>query len=146
MLHETIASRYETQRRLYGRILRILFAFTGMFWIFIYVAPGLTTDSIRTLRGGQTLVYFVLLTVWGLDYMREERRLGAVVRAANLMGRAPQQVTMSDVKAKPSLFTMVFPPTGTSWSVWNVIFGLGLVAGATLMVLQYIRLVTAFVH
>lgn len=145
MLHESIESRYVAQRRTYGRVLRILFGLTGVFWIFIYVIPSVSPEALVRLRAGQTMVYFVLLTVWGLDYLREERRLGVVTRAANSLAIAPRLVTFQDLNTKPSLFTMVFPPAGTSWSVWNVIFGLGLVAGATLMVLQYVRLVSVIV-
>lgn len=143
MLHESIASRYVKQRRIYGRVLRILFACAGVFWIIIYAVPGLTTETKLALRGGQTLIYFVLLTIWGLDYMREERRLGCVVQTANRMSTLPNMVTLTDVQGKATLFTMIVPPKGTSWSIWNVIFVIGLLVGATLTVWQYVRLVVA---
>lgn len=121
----------------------MLFAITGMFWIFIYVIPGLDANTILNLRAGQTYVYFVLLTIWGLDYAREERRLRAVLDSADALGTAPQHVTINDIAAKPSLFTMIIPPKNTPWSIWNGIFAIGLVAGATLIALQYVRLATA---
>jgi len=143
MLHPSIESRFRTQRRQYGRALRILFGLTGVYWIFIYVVPGLTALDIARLRINQTPVYFVLLTIWGLDYLREERRLGAIVKAANRLSVAPHEVTMQEPELKPTLFTMVIPPTGTSWSIWNLVFAIGMTAGAVLIVFQYIRLFTA---
>lgn len=140
MLHHSIASRYVAQRRVYGKILRALFAITGLYWIFIYVLPSLSELEVLNLRGGQTMVYFVLLTVWGLDYLREERRLGAVINAANRLSTIPNLVTMADLGTKQTLFTMVVPPRGTPWTLWNVIFATGITAGAVLMIWQYVRL------
>ena len=136
MLHPSIATRYVAERTIYGRLLRMAFSFAGIFWLVIYALP---TNVHEGLRSGQTFIYFVLLTLWGLDYMREQRRLTLVVTAANNKGVAPEHVTLDDVASRAGLFTMLTPRGKGSGMIMPVFFAVGMVVGWILIIGQYIR-------
>ena len=73
-LHETLTKTYEPQHRLFGRLIRLCFSFAGCFWILIYGMQWLALidhDALRDLRSGQTMIYFILLSLWGIEYLRE---------------------------------------------------------------------------
>ncbi len=138
MLHHTISDRYVRQRTMYGRLLRMCFAFAGMFWIVIYLQP---IESHEALRAGQSVIYFILMTVWGLDYMREQRRLTLIITAANQRGIPPSELEFAAVADRASLFSMLTPSRGVAGIVFPIIFSAGLVSAYVLVIMQYI---TAF--
>ncbi len=135
MLHHTIADRYVRQRTMYGRLLRMCFAFAGMFWIVIYLQP---LQSHEALRSGQSVIYFILMTVWGLDYMREQRRLTVIINAANERGIPPSELEFAAVADRASLFSMLTPSRGIAGVVFPIIFTAGLISAYVLVVMQYI--------
>ncbi len=95
------------------------------------------------LRAGQSMIYFILMTLWGLDYMREQRRLTVIIQAANAKGVPPDQITFNDVSQHESLFSMFVPRRGFWGVVVPMIFTLGLPAALILVVLQYVRVFVA---
>ena len=108
------------------------------FWFLLDASP---TEAHDHLREGQTVIYFILLTLWGLDYMREQKRLGAVIAAANELRVAPDVVQLSDLASKASLFTML-RPRGSGWgAILPVFFTVGLIAGWVQIVRQYIDVI-----
>lgn len=135
MLHPTVASRYVPQRTHFLRLLRTAFGLAGLFWFVIYALP--ITDH-ADLRARQSVIYFILLSVWGLDYMREQRRLAVIITAANALGRTPDAVTIDDIQDRVQLFTMT--------SLWHkgrpqlltVIFWGGVVVALGLVIRNYI--------
>ncbi len=135
MLHHTIADRYLRQRTIYGRLLRMCFAFAGMFWIVIYLQP---LESHETLRSGQSIIYFILMTIWGLDYMREQRRLTVVINAANQRGIPPSELEFAAVADRASLFVMLIPSRGIAGVIFPIIFTAGLLSAYILVILQYL--------
>ena len=135
MLHHTIADRYVRQRTMYGRLLRMCFAFAGMFWIVIYLQP---LHSHEALRSGPSVIYFILMTVWGLDYMREQRRLTLIINAANERGIPPNELEFAAVADRASLFSMLTPSRGIAGIVFPIIFTAGLISAYVLVVMQYI--------
>jgi hypothetical protein len=120
---------------MYGRLLRMCFAFAGMFWIVIYLQP---LASHETLRSGQSVIYFILMTVWGLDYMREQRRLTVIINAANERGIPPNELEFAAVADRASLFSMLTPSRGIAGIVFPIIFTAGLISAYVLVVMQYI--------
>ncbi|MBK6290612.1 MAG: hypothetical protein IPF59_02490 [Ignavibacteria bacterium] len=141
MLHPTISERYVQHRRVYARLLRLAFTLAGLYWFVIYTLP---LEQHMSLRAGQSMIYFILMTLWGLDYMREQRRLTVIIEAANGKGLPPDQVTFSDVARHESLFSMFVPRRGFWGTVVPMIFTLGLPAALILVVLQYVRVFAAF--
>jgi hypothetical protein len=134
MLHHTLADRYVRQRTMYGRLLRMCFALAGMFWIVIYLQP---IEAHAALRSGQSVIYFILMTVWGLDYMREQRRLTLIITAANQRGIPPCELEFAAVADRASLFSMLTPSRGIAGIVFPVIFTAGLATAYVLVILQY---------
>lgn len=120
---------------MYGRLLRMCFAFAGMFWIVIYLQP---LASHEALRSGQSVIYFILMTVWGLDYMREQRRLTAIINAANERGIPPSELEFAAVADRASLFSMLTPSRGIAGVVFPIIFTAGLISAYVLVIMQYI--------
>jgi hypothetical protein len=143
MLHPTIADRYVKERTMYGRLLRMAFSFAGIFWFLLYALPHAEHEAIRS---DQTVIYFVLLTLWGLDYMREQRRLTFVITEANAKQVSPEKITLDDVAARASWFTMVTPRGGGAGLIMPIFFGVGIVVAYILIVLQYIQAIAIFVR
>ncbi len=111
------------------------FASAGMFWIVIYLQP---LESHEALRSGQSVIYFILMTVWGLDYMREQRRLTVIINAANERGIPPNELEFAAVADRASLFSMLTPSRGIAGVVFPIIFTAGLISAYVLVVMQYI--------
>lgn len=111
------------------------FALAGMFWIVIYLQP---IETHMALRSGQSIIYFVLMTVWGLDYMREQRRLSVIIAAANQRGIPPCEVEFAAVADSASLFSMLTPSRGIAGVIFPIIFTAGLLAAYALVIMQYI--------
>lgn len=141
MLHTSISSLYVGQRKIYTQVLRLCFTLAGLYWIAIYLLP---LEKHAPLRTGQSVIYFFLMTLWGLDYLREQRRLTVIIKAANAKEVPPYAVEFADVAAHDSLFTMLRFRRGL-WGIFiPLIFGLGLSTAIVLVVLQYVRLVVSF--
>lgn len=57
------------------------------------------------------MIYFVLLTLWGMEYMRETKRLKKLIAIADESGCRVQDVTMSQIPSPGTLLT-IFTPLG----------------------------------
>lgn len=143
MLHHTIADRYVRERTTYGRLLRLAFSMAGIFWIVIYALPF---ETHMALRSGQTFIYFVLLTLWGLDYMREQRRLTLIIQTANTKGVTPDAVTIDDVSARAGMFTMMTPRGSGAGLIMPLFFVIGMVVAWVLIGGQYLRAINHFMQ
>lgn len=136
MLHPSIASRYVVHRGYYLRLLRLCFALAGTYWIIIYLLPE---EHHIALRSGQTVIYFILMTLWGLDYMREQRRLALVITTANARHVPPNEIVFDEVAQRASLFTMLRPVGGFAGTLLPILFLVGLLVAYALVILQYVR-------
>jgi hypothetical protein len=111
-LHETLTKTYEPQHRLFGRLIRLCFSFAGCFWILIYGMQWLALidhDALRDLRSGQTMIYFILLSLWGIEYLRETRRLKLLIRRSEDLDVAVSSVSLSDVTPHTRSFAVLYP-------------------------------------
>ncbi len=142
MLHSSLSSLYVAQRRTYTRLLRFCFAFAGIFWFLLYALPP---DSHTTLRSTQSVIYFVLMTLWGLDYMREQRRLSVIIELANSKNIPPNAVTADHLGSRVSMFTMLRPTGNLRTSVLPVVFTIGILAAGCLILWQYVRAITLLI-
>lgn len=89
------------------------------------------------LRSGQSVIYFILMTVWGLDYMREQRRLTVIIAAANQRGIPPSELEFAAVADRASLFSMLTPTRGIAGVLFPIIFTAGLLSAYVLVIMQY---------
>ena len=135
MLHASVADRYVGHRTIFLRLLRMAFAAAGTYWILLYLLP---LETHAALRSGQSIIYFILLSLWGFDYMREQKRLAVIIEAANSRNIPPRDVTLNDVEKSASLFSMFIPRSGFGGTVLPVLFITGLISAWILIIRQYV--------
>ncbi|CAN5461991.1 hypothetical protein BH10BAC6_BH10BAC6_17530 [soil metagenome] len=145
MLHLSITELYASQRAIFKRIVTISFAFAGIYWFLIYgILLGSSAadahSQAQALRTGQTLIYFILLFVWGLDYFREQKRLHVILDLASAKSLPPDRITRTDVEDRLHLFS-VFTPIKGSRFAWVVpcVNIVGLSVSTVLICLQWLK-------
>ncbi len=141
-LDPTISSVYTAQQQRFARLIRMSFTIAGCYWIVIYVMNWLSVidhDQLRDLRSGQTLIYFVLLSLWGVEYLREVRRLKVLIATSEELARPVSAVTLIDIASSANAFSILAPTVPSAWPAW--IFPIlnigGLIAAATLIIARY---------
>ncbi|MBS1561360.1 MAG: hypothetical protein JSS89_07120 [Bacteroidetes bacterium] len=145
MLHTTITELYASQRAIFKRIVTMSFAFAGMYWFLIYgIALGSAASDAhsvaQTLRAGQTLIYFILLFVWGLDYFREQQRMHVIIDLASARSVPPDHITRTDVEDRLHLFSVFTPSTRTRFAwVVPMVNIVGLSVSTVLICLQWLK-------
>lgn len=144
MFHPSIAASYEPQHRLFKRAVSTAFGLAGVFWLVMYGCEWssvITLEQTQLVRSGQTIIYFVLLTLWGMEYLRETRRLKAVWQIAGEHVCAPQEITSDQILAQASWFGILKPVTfgGGTW-LMPVVNLIGLAIAYALIIRQYARL------
>lgn len=139
MLHPSIEQRYVPARRLWLRLLRITFGLAGMVWLLAYAVQ---TTAAVDLRTNQARIYLILLSVWGLDALRQNRRLTRITEIANDFDTAPRNVRADDLGSDIRLFAMTQLQVDGRIVVLPLVLWFGLAWGMTLVVLQYVRIGT----
>lgn len=143
MLHTTIDEFYIVQKRSFKKIISSLFGLAGIFWLVIYCLSWLqvaTHDEVRTLRSGQSIIYFVLLTLWGVEYLRETKRLKRVIAEANASGVSPDAVPLSEIPEHQALFSVLrVTPTNVKSVIFPLINWSGFIVCAVLIFRQYFQ-------
>lgn len=147
MLNTSIQSWYAPQKKLFRRIISLLFTFAGIYWLIIYglmAADLLGSDDLVKLRSGQTIIYFILLTLWGVEYLREASRLKAIINASNEMECAADQVQSGHVAESIASFAIIsgFSGAAKTW-ILPALNLAGLAISAALILLQYVRMFQA---
>ena len=145
MFHVSIADSYTRQHALFKRLVSMAFTLAGVYWLVMYGMEwgGLLNDEdMQVLRSGQSIIYFVLLTLWGVEYLRETRRLKAVWSIAGEKVGPPQEVTADEILEHGPKFGVLRPVAfgKPSW-VLPAVNDIGLVIGYALIVMQYLRLI-----
>lgn len=146
MLHQTLRDLYVVERSRFKRMLTLCFTMAGLYWFVIYaiVGFGLTPDpaaNALTLRAGQTVIYLILMTLWGVDYLREERRLKIVIETANGRDVRPDAVLADDIDGKRLGAFSVLRPKGTGKApfIMPLVNLAGLAGAAWLIIMQYVN-------
>lgn len=147
MLNTSIQSWYAPQKKVFQRVVSLCFTFAGVYWLIIYGFTAfdmLSPDELKSLRSGQTMIYFVLLTLWGVEYLRESRRLKKVLVTANTMDCTPENVQAGHVADSIGSFAIIngFANAPKTWIV-PVINLLGLTLSASLILIQYVNVFQA---
>lgn len=143
-LHETLIKVYDPQHRLFGRLIRLCFSFAGCFWVLIYGMQWLALidhEQLRDLRSGQTMIYFILLSLWGIEYLRETRRLKHLIRRSEELGVAVSAVSTMDISPRTGSFVIlhpIAPSSGITHWVFPVINIGGLGVALYLIAQRYI--------
>jgi len=150
MLHNSIYLPYERQKRSFKKLISSLFGLAGIYWLVIYGlgwAGIASVEDVRILRSGQSIIYFVLLTLWGVEYFREVKRLTLVIETSNSMAKQPELVTSADLPDYVLKFSVL---KGTLSNLRTMIFPtiniLGLALCTVFIALQYSRAVLLLVH
>jgi hypothetical protein len=140
MLHPSLHALYVPQRTLFGRLLRLAFALAGIFWFLLYAMPA---EQHAAFRSGQSVIYFILLSLWGIDYLREAKRLAFLIRTANEKGCAPNEVVASDIGSHRRMFAVV-PWFDGSVHILSLGMWLALTVALILVSIQYMNGITVF--
>jgi hypothetical protein len=142
--HPSIQDAFARQASLFQRWLQMSFAAAGIFWIVLYIAQYTTSmeqTAYANARAAQTPIYFILLTLWGIFYLRTAAALRCVAQISNerstvfsavqLAQIPPEQLHMfgTMVRATPTRRGYIMPSV-------NVVL---LVASNVLIILQYCR-------
>jgi len=147
LLHESISSFYDLQKKQFDRIVRLSFTAAGTYWLVIYALRALDileVSQLAQLRAGQTWVYFLLLTAWGVESLREAKRYKAVVRVSNDECRLPNEVSMTDLGKESRSFAITRPlPSDSRSRVMPLVNILLLFLSVVLIAKQYAELVVA---
>lgn len=147
MLNTSIETWYSPQKRLFRRVVSLCFTFAGIYWLIIYglvAADMLSVDELKALRGGQTMIYFILLTIWGVEYLREARRLKNVITLSNELGCPPQDIQAGQIGNTIGSFAIIsgFSGAPKTWIIPGANL-LGLTVSASLILIQYLNLFQA---
>lgn len=141
-LDPTISSVYSAQQQRFARLIRLSFTIAGCYWIVIYAmnwSSAIDHDQLRDLRSGQTLIYFILLSLWGIEYLREVRRLKVLIAKSEELARPVSTITLAEVSASANNFSILAPVISLTFSSW--IFPIlnigGLLAAASLIIARY---------
>lgn len=143
-LHPSLSLVYEPQYKLFARVLRLNFSFAGCFWVLIYGMQWLSLvdhEQLRELRSGQTMIYFILLSLWGIEYLRETRRLKHLIRRSEELGVAVSAVSTIDISPRTGSFVIlhpIAPSSGITHWVFPVINIGGLGVALYLIAQRYI--------
>ncbi|MBU3678114.1 MAG: hypothetical protein FGM32_00715 [Candidatus Kapabacteria bacterium] len=148
MFDPSLAAVYEPQHRLFGRLIRLCFSFAGCYWILIYGMQWRSMvdhDQLRELRSGQTLIYFILLSLWGIEYLREARRLKLLIRRSEELGVPVSNVSVSNISHGTGSFAVLHPIAPSTASHWTfpVLNAVGLAVALYLIAQRYIAALTA---
>ncbi len=146
MLHQTLRDLYVVERKRFKRMLALCFTMAGLYWLVIYAIVGfdLTPDAAAdalTLRAGQTVIYLILMTLWGVDYLREERRLKIVIETANGRDVRPDAVMTADIDDKRLGAFSILRPKGAGKAPFIIplVNLAGLAGAACLIIMQYVN-------
>lgn len=150
MIHPTISKRYRQQKRSFSKIVRILFSVAGIYWIIIYLMQwmGKISDyELRDFRSGQTWIYFILLTAWGVEYLRESKRYKSIMNHANSHRIPPDEVSLENIEGSLPLFAIVYPIAHGSWAwIMPIVNIVMLVLSIALIIKQYAALAIASIR
>jgi hypothetical protein len=121
------------------------FTLAGFYWLFMYgfeMAGWISLDQTQTLRSGQTIIYFILLGAWGLEYLREARRLGILMETANSMGLPPEKISAVDLSGTKASFDVLMRARIARSSFLMPVLNIGALAiSYYLVVKQYVNLI-----
>lgn len=147
MLHPSIGITYTAQKKRFRRLISLWFSAAGVYWLVMYGAEllgAINIEEMQVLRTGQTVIYFVLLTLWGMEYLREARRLALVITTANERRTAPDEIQASELSTHLHWFSILRPVgTGLGAKIVPALNILGLAISLGLIAAQYGRLVSA---
>lgn len=102
---ESIRALYETKRKRLKRITSLLFAIAGCLWFFLYLP-----ESIMPFQGHEAFklkqyqIYVVLMTLWGLDFRREFKRVDMIARISHALQKDITLVDKDDIAEHIHLF------------------------------------------
>ena len=127
---------------MFKRIVSLAFTMAGVYWLFMYGfewAGWVTRSDVQVLRSGQTIIYFILLTIWGIEYLREAKRLSHVMEIANAERTAPDAVELSQI-SRQGLFAVLRPIGEQPALIMPIVNWLGIMSSVILIAIQYVRL------
>jgi hypothetical protein len=138
LFSDSIRSLYEPQRNRLKRITSMLFACAGCLWFFLYLP-----ESIMPFQGHEMFklkqyqIYVVLMTLWGLDFRREHKRLDFIIRKSKELNKDISHITKEDISDALHLFEIYsLIPGSKGYHIALIINWICCLAGLGLLLFQ----------
>jgi hypothetical protein len=135
---ESIRVLYESKRNRLKRITSLLFASAGCLWFFLYLP-----ESIMPFQGHEAFklkqyqIYVVLMTLWGLDFRREFKRIDFIARKSHELKKDIMQIDSNDIKDSLHLFEVyTFLPGAKGYHIAVIINWIFCMLGIGLLISQ----------
>lgn len=90
------------------------------------------------------MIYFVLLTLWGMEYMRETKRLKKLITIANATNSPVHSIEVTQLPSPGAMLTILWPlGPGAAAYIFTLINVGGLILASTLIILRYIAAINS---
>jgi len=135
---DSIRGLYESKRNRLKRITSLLFACAGCLWFFLYLPESvLPFQGHEAFKLKQYQIYVVLLTLWGLDFRREFKRIEFIARTSHTLNKDITQVDSIDINDSMHLFEVyTFLPGAKGYHVAVIINWIFCLLGIGLLLSQ----------
>jgi len=142
---DSIRELYESKRNRLKRITSLLFACAGCLWFFLYLPESvLPFQGHEAFKLKQYQIYVVLLTLWGLDFRREFKRIEFIARTSHELKKDIALVDSADIKDSIHLFEVYsFLPGAKGYHIAVIINWIFCMLGCGLLLSQIMLLLKA---
>lgn len=135
---ESIRVLYEAKRNRLKRITSLLFACAGCLWFFLYLPESiLPFQGHEAFKLKQYQIYVVLMTLWGLDFRREYKRIEFIARKSHELKKDIVSIDHTDIKDSLHLFEVYsFLPGAKGYHIAVIINWIFCILGIGLLISQ----------
>ena len=135
---ESIRDLYEAKRNRLKRITSMLFACAGCLWFFLYLPESvLPFQGHEEFKLKQYQIYVVLMTLWGLDFRREFKRIDFIARKSHELKKDIASIDSNDIKDSLHLFEVYsFLPGAKGYHIAVIINWIFCMLGIALLISQ----------
>ena len=138
LISESIRVLYESKRNRLKRITSLLFACAGCLWFFLYLPESvLPFQGHEEFKLKQYQIYVVLMTLWGLDFRREFKRIDFIARKSHELKKDIASIDSNDIKDSLHLFEVYsFLPGAKGYHIAVIINWIFCMLGIALLISQ----------
>ena len=135
---ESVRVLYEAKRNRLKRITSLLFACAGCLWFFLYLPESiLPFQGHEAFKLKQYQIYVVLMTLWGLDFRREYKRIEFIARKSHELKKDITSIDSNDIEDSLHLFEVYsFLPGAKGYHIAVIINWIFCLLGIGLLISQ----------
>jgi hypothetical protein len=144
LFSDSIRDLYEAKRKRMKRITSLLFGTAGCLWFVLYLPESiLPFQGHEAFKLKQYQIYVVLMTLWGLDYMREFKRIDILARTSHSLKKDITLIDKDDIADHLNVFEVYsFLPGAKGYHIAVIInwvfalLGFGMIISQIQLLLQ----------